>query len=392
MAVRTLLESPTARKLAVLAREHQAELLQEVMQIAAIPAPTGEEGERAEHVASRMRLVGLSDVQVDSVGNAIGFLPGSGEGPRLLVAAHLDTVFPKTVDVRPRLEGDLLHGPGVGDNSASIAVMLWAAKLLQAAEVKLSGTVIFAATVGEEGLGNLRGMRAVFDRFGDQVDYCLPLDGSLGGMVCQSVASRRFKLVVQTGGGHSWGSFGVPSAVHSIARMITGITSIRVPTHPRTTFNVGTISGGTSVNTVASAAEAVIDLRSLDMQELQRLEDKVRAVCQEVGRHDSVQWELQLLGERPGGSIAEDHPLCLLVRAVHSELGLTTRVYASSTDGNIPLSRGIPAATVGVTLGGNGHRLDEYIHTAPLGLGLAQVMLLLYTAQQLPSPGLQAVR
>jgi len=359
-------------------------LVREVIAICQIPAPTFHEEERAAYVAQRMAEVGVRAVSRDATGNVIGRLRGRGTGPNLLLAAHLDTVFPLGTDVTVRDEGEVLRAPGVGDNSASVATMLHAARLLVEADVPLAGDVIFAATCGEEGLGNLEGMRAVVRALEREIDYVIALDGGLGGMVREAVGSRRFRLVVTTAGGHSWGAFGAPSAIHSLGRIIARISELRVPAYPKTTYNVGLISGGTSVNTIAARAEAVLDLRSLDRMELIRLEERVQRIVRSVERETGVKAVLELLGERPTGAIPDEHPLCNLVRAVHRELGLQTRTYPSSTDSNIPLSMGIPAVTVGVTLGANGHRLDEYIYTSPLARGLAQVLLLVLGVQQLP--------
>jgi tripeptide aminopeptidase len=379
------MDTPTARRFLEKAQSVFPELVREVITICEIPAPTFSEERRTQYVQARMISLGLADVTVDAVGNVIGWMRGTGTGPTILLAAHIDTVFPLETDVTVRVDGETLRAPSVGDNSASVAVMLYTAKLLLESDTQLSGDIIFVATVGEEGLGDLRGIRAIMKQFEAKIDYVLALDGSLGSLVRQGVGSRRFRVVVNAEGGHSWGAFGVPSAIHSLGRMITRITEIRVPANPKTTYNVGTISGGTSVNTVAARAEAVIDLRSLDREELRRLEDQVRRIVLEVAQNSGVTAELELLGDRPSGEIAEDHPLCRTVRLVHQQLGVQTRSYPSSTDGNVPLSQGVPAVTVGVTLGGNGHRTDEYIHTTPLVKGLGQVLLLLLTMQQLPA-------
>lgn len=379
------IDTPAARHFVEMAQAILPDLIREVITVCEIPAPTFDEGRRSAYVHQYMLALGLDNVAIDHMGNVIGRLRGSGGGPTILMAAHIDTVFPLDTPVTVKVDGEILRAPSVGDNSACVAVMLYVAKLLLEADTRLSGDLILVATVGEEGLGNLRGMRAAIEAFGNEVDYVIALDGSMGSLVRQGVGSRRFRLSVVAEGGHSWGAFGSPSAIHSIAKMVAQISEIRVPANPKTTFNVGTIRGGTSVNTIAARAEAVIDMRSLDPGELKRLEDRVRRIVADVSRQSGVTGELELIGDRPSGAIADDHPLCQVVRDVHQQLGVQTRSYASSTDGNIPLSLGIPAVTVGVTLGGNGHRVDEYIHTAPLTKGLAQVMLLLSAAQKLPA-------
>lgn len=378
------LDSPTARRFLDRSQSVLPELVREVVTISEIPAPTYDEGRRSVYVAERMREIGLAGVEIDTVGNAIGHIRGSGGGPTILFAAHIDTVFPIETSVTVQVDGDILRGPSVGDNSASVAVMLQMARLFRESGFELQGDLTLVATVGEEGLGNLRGMRAVMERFGPSTDYVVAIDGSIGSLVRQGVGSRRYRILVRGEGGHSWGAFGTPSAIHGLGQMISQISNLRLPANPKTTFNVGTIRGGTSVNTIAAEAEAVIDLRSLDPGELRKLEDRVKRAVEDVARQTGVAVEMELIGDRPTGAIPEDHPLCRAVRQVHHLLGIQTRSYPSSTDSNIPLSMGIPAVTVGVTLGGNGHRLDEYIHTPPLAKGLGQILLLTLSLQQLP--------
>jgi tripeptide aminopeptidase len=375
---------PMAERMLEMARLAQPLVVREILQICPIPAPTFAEEARATYVAQRLREFGLTDVTVDPLWNVVARVRGQGSGPTLLFTAHLDTVFPAETDLRVKAEGEILRAPGVGDNTAAVAVLLHVARLLQQGELVPAGDVILAATVGEEGLGNLRGIRAVLDGPGKDAEYVIPLDGSLGGLVAQGVASRRWRLQVTAEGGHSWGAFGAPSAIHAIGRMVAAISEIRVPSAPKTTFNVGLIRGGTTVNTIAAEAEAVLDLRSLSTEELRRLEERVKRLVSQVATETGTFSKWELLGDRPGGSIPADHPLCQLVRSVHERLAIPTRAYPSSTDGNVPLSRGIPAVTVGVTLGGNGHRLDEYIHTTPLIKGIAQVLLLIHGAATLP--------
>jgi len=381
--VHAQLDSATASRLMESARAVSLDLTQEVIAISEIPAPTFQEENRSNYIHRRMVQIGLSSVKSDQLGNVVGRIIGIPEGPTILLAAHIDTVFPIDTNVTVQIDGDVLRGPGVGDNSASVAVMLFMAKLLIDSGTSFAGTLLFAATVGEEGLGDLRGMRQLVAQYQEQIDYVVALDGSMGSLVRQAVGSRRFRITVSGEGGHSWGAFGTPSAIHTLGQIIAKISAIRVPANPKTTFNVGTISGGTSVNTIAANAEAVLDLRSIDPVELRRLEERVRRIVAEEVRHGGLRVELELIGDRPAGSIPDDHELCRLVREVHQQIGIQTRSYPSSTDANIPLAMGIPAVTVGVTVGGNGHRLDEYIHVSPLSKGLCQMILLLQALQRL---------
>ena len=357
--------------------DEQSETVAEMVRICEIPAPTFSEGLRGEYVCNRMKELGLEDVRTSEIGNVIGRLPGQGGGPLVIVVAHLDTVFPHGTDVQVKRDGNRLLAPGIGDNCSNLAGMLAAARALIGAGIRPEGDLVLAATVGEEGLGNLRGMRALMDEFDDRASAVIALDGNLGALVHQGVGSRRLKVICRTEGGHSWGSFGAPSAIHALCRMIDRVSRLDVPASPRTTYNAGLISGGTSVNTIAPRAECLIDLRSVDGQELARLEGRVRRIIQETGEETAVRREIEVIGDRPAGMIPADHSLVRTVKQVHDFLGLETRIMPSSTDMNIPLSRGIPAITVGVTVGGNGHRVDEYVDVAPLAKGVQQLILLL---------------
>lgn len=351
--------------------------IQEIVGVAEIAAPTFFEGERAQYISRRFREEGLSGITLDEAGNVYGRWPGKGdEKETLLVVAHLDTVFPLGTDVTVREEAGRLHGPGVGDDSAGLAALILLARLLKQHRIATRKTVILAGSVGEEGLGDLKGMKALMDRFRGQVQTVIGVEpGPLGRIVNRGVGSRRFKVTCRTEGGHSWGAFGKPSAIHSLGRMIAGIAGIKVPQDPRTTFNVGLISGGTSVNTIAPAAEMIIDLRSVDQSELLRLEAQVKELVEGIAGRDRVNVSFQLLGDRPAGGIGDEHPLVKTIEAIHGYLGIKSVRQASSTDANVPFSLGIPAVTLGLTQGANGHRTDEYIDTAPLTLGLQQLFL-----------------
>jgi acetylornithine deacetylase/succinyl-diaminopimelate desuccinylase-like protein len=335
---------------------------------------------------------GLEGVYRDRVGNVIGRRRGRQAAPAILLAAHLDTVFPLDTEIRVRRTVDTLHAPGIGDNSSSLGALIWMARILDLAAVKLERDIVFCATVGEEGLGDLRGMKEIMGIFGERSACVIPLDGSLGGLVHEAVGSRRFRLKVTAEGGHSWGAFGAPSAIHSLGRIVAQVSEIPVPRDPKTTFNIGVINGGTSVNTIAASAECLLDLRSVDPEELAKLENRVMAIVGQVAKDTVVHASVELLGDRPAGSIPPNHPLCLIVRAVHQHLGIVTKAYPSSTDANIPLSLGIPSVSLGVAAGANGHRLDEYIFTDPLDKGMQQLVLLLLALQRIPLSGGSAWR
>lgn len=367
-------------------REHEAETIEELVRLAETPAPTFAEARRAHYVYQRLRALGLGDVTRDDIDNVVGVWPGTEPcEPAVLVAAHMDTVFPEETPLTARRDGDRLLGPGVGDNASNLAGMLAVAEALVRNDLHLRRDILFAATVCEEGLGDLRGIRQLMERLGSRVACVIAADGGLGGLVHQGVGSRRLRLTCLAQGGHSWGAFGAPSAIHVLGRIIADISRLSVPRRPRTTFNVGMVSGGTSINTIAPAAEALIDLRSVDAQELRRLEDRVRRIVEQTSAAAGTRYRLEVIGDRPTGSIPDSHPLVQAVRLVHRRLGIETHSVPSSTDANIPLHLGIPAVTVGVTSGGNGHLVEEFICTKPLVQGLQQLALILAVVQDLPA-------
>ena len=233
------------------------------VEIQQIPAPTFQEQKRAEFVRDRFESDGLADVCIDDTGNVFARLPGKGTAKPLIVSAHLDTVFPIETNLRSTRGSDLIHGPGLGDNSLGVAALFGLAWSLRDREIPLRGDVWFVANICEEGLGNLRGMKAIVDRFGDNAQAYLILEGlALGHIYHRAVGVKRYRVTARTSGGHSWSDYGQPSAVHELARLVVELASLSLPAHPRTTMNVGKISGGTSVNVIASEASLDLDLRS----------------------------------------------------------------------------------------------------------------------------------
>jgi acetylornithine deacetylase/succinyl-diaminopimelate desuccinylase-like protein len=307
----------------------------------------------------------------DALGNCWVRLPGArGPGRRLMVAAHLDTVFPAGQDCRVRRTGDRWYGPGLGDNCAGLSLLVTGARLLARAGFPFAGELILAADVSEEGLGDLRGMKALCDRFGEELDAVLVLDGGLGQVVGAGVGSRRYRVSVKGPGGHSWSDFGAPSAVHHLARVAAALTRLQPPAKPRTTFNIGVIRGGTSVNSIAAEAELLLDLRSLDEQELARLDEQAQAAIRAETCPERLAQEVALVGLRPAGDPALTRDWVDLARAVWTALGVPCQVQASSSDANVPLSRGLPATMLGVRRGGAAHSPGEWLdpHSLPTGL------------------------
>jgi acetylornithine deacetylase/succinyl-diaminopimelate desuccinylase-like protein len=368
---------------------HHEDLIQLIIRLCEIASPTFEEGQRAQAVADELRSLGLHDVHLDAVNNVMGVLPAREPGATLLLDAHTDTVFPAGTDVRVRREDGKLKAPGVGDDTANLACGLFLLRLLRDCGLRLPGTLIFSGTVGEEGLGDLCGIKAVMQALNGRADYVLALDGQLGRISNQGVGSHRYKITVKAHGGHSWADFGSPSAIHALGALIAKISKLEVPQNPRTTFNVGMIAGGTSVNTIAEAAEMLLDMRSVSADELARLENRVLALLPRVAREYQAHIEPQLVGDRPAGSKADTAWMVDTIRQVHRALDLGTQVNAASTNANVPLSQGIPAVVIGAYTGKGTHRLDEWIDERSVIMGMKQ-LLLCVLALQGRAGGLQA--
>jgi acetylornithine deacetylase/succinyl-diaminopimelate desuccinylase-like protein len=361
---------------------HHEDLVQLIIRLCEIPSPTFAEGPRAQAVADELRALGLHDVHVDATQNVIGVLPGPEPGPTFLLDAHIDTVFPAGTDVRVRREEGKLKAPGVGDDTTNLACGLFLLRLVRDCGLVIPGTLIFSGTAGEEGLGDLCGIKAVMRDLAGRVDYVLALDGQLGRICNQGVGSHRHKITVKAQGGHSWADFGAPSAIHALGAAIARISKLDVPKNPRTTFNAGIISGGTSVNTIAESAEMLLDLRSVSADELARLENRVLEILPEVEHEYQVQIERLLVGDRPAGSQADTTWIVDTIRQVHATLGLQSQLNAASTNANVPLSQGIPAVVIGTYTGRGTHRLDEWIDERSIILGMKQLVLAVLALQQ----------
>lgn len=357
-------------------------VLETAIAVQQVPAPTFDEAERGAFVLDRLRALGLSDTEVDSLGNVYGRRPGRGKHPALLIAAHLDTVFPRDTDLRLRYEGDQVYGPGLGDNSTGVAGLIHLAQIMQRHDLPNQGDVWFVGNVGEEGLGDLRGIKAAVERLRPQLGHVIALEGcDFGTLHHQAIGVRRYKIEARAPGGHSWGNFGVPSAIHTLVRLAARIAELSVPRSPRTTFNIGVIEGGTSVNTIAEHAYMLLDMRSVSASALADLIASVDRLVAAIGpENPEVQLKVTTVGNRPSGSIPREHPLVQSAVAAYQSVGAIVSFQQSSTDANIPLSQGIPAVCIGLTDGGNAHRHDEFIQPANLGRGLQALLLLALAA------------
>jgi acetylornithine deacetylase/succinyl-diaminopimelate desuccinylase-like protein len=348
--------------------EAVAELAQRICEV---PAPTGLEQERAQLVASLWRERGYTP-EIDAIGNVYVRRGKREQGPVLMLLAHTDTVFPQTTPISAKRQGDILRGPGIGDNSVNVAAMISALDVLDELGKETDADIVAVADVGEEGLGNLLGARAAVERYREQLGAVIAIDGSIGKIIHVAVGSKRWRITVRGPGGHSYGSFGTPSAIHGLGRIIAAIADLQVPREPKTTYNVGIIEGGTSVNTIAGHASALLDLRSTDIASLEQVADQVRAiVAQRAG--SGLQTEIEVLGERPAGARNSADPLVQLAAEALTWVGMEPKYGAGSTDANIPISLNIPALCIGITRTEGAHTLEESLYVSPIGDGLAQL-------------------
>jgi len=352
--------------------------------ICAVPSPGGMERERAEFVAGLLREQGY-EPEIDAIGN-VYTRRGSRGGPVVMVLAHIDTVFPIGTPIAVRREGDLLYGPGIGDNSIRVAAMIEALEILDELGIETPADIVAVADVGEEGLGNLRGARAAVERYRDRLGAVVVLDAALGAITHAAVGSKRWRVTVTGPGGHSYGAFGTPSAIHGLGRIIAAIADVVVPQDPKTTYNVGVIEGGTSVNTIAPRASALVDMRSTDAAALDRLAARVRELV-ELRAGPGLETTIEVVGERPAGARDRSDPLVQLADRAIRWIGLEPSYGASSTDANIPISLGIPAVVVGITRSERTHTVDEFLEIPPIGDGLAQATRLIIEATELVASG-----
>lgn len=348
-------------------------LSQLAIQIQQIPAPTFYEQARAAFVREKFAAEGLTDLSEDSAGNVFARLKGGNAAP-LIVSAHLDTVFPAESDLTLRRDGERLYAPGLGDNALGVAALFGLLWRLRAAHFNPPGDLWLVANSAEEGLGDLKGMRAVCQRFGGQVCAYLVLEGlALGHIYHRAIGVRRYKIRCQTRGGHSWSDYGKPSAIHELAGLVTALAAQKLPQNPRSTLNVGRIGGGTSINTLAAEAWLELDLRSEEPHALEQLIHSVEKHLEKASQPGRVNFEAEIIGERPAGELAATHRLVGLAQACLREQGLEPILTSGSTDANIPLSLGFPALVLGVSSGGGAHTLNEFIETAPLEQGMEQI-------------------
>ncbi len=362
------------------------------VRITEVPAPPFQEAARAAVVKKLLEQCGLK-ARIDDVGNVVGERPGSDTRTVILIAAHLDTVFPADIDVRVRRDGSRLLAPGISDNGAGLAGLVALARALHEGKVRTRNTLVFAANVGEEGEGNLRGIRKLMEAYRGRLRFVIALDGgSIDHIVTRALASRRVEITITGPGGHSWSDFGMPNPIHAMARGVAQFVKVRIPDDPRTTFNVGQIEGGTSVNSIPYRAAIKVDLRSGSEAELERLEKTLRdaiqrAIEEEMGAarqmggsarsiSSRLESKFRVLGVRPAGELPADSPLLAAVQDADRFLGHRSRLDQSSTDANVPLSMGIHAIAIGAGgSGGGAHSLNEWYEPTGRELGLKRLLL-----------------
>lgn len=364
-----LSEHSTVKAMLELIEAQEPAYIDEQFRLTEIPAPPFKEEVRAAYFLEQMKARGLEDAYIDSEGNAIGIRKGTGSGPTFLIAAHLDTVFPEGVDTTVQLRGGRYYAPGIGDDTRGLAALLSVIDAINQSGLETVGDIIFAGNVGEEGRGDLRGIKAIF-RDHPEIDGFVSIDGvRLQRITTGGTGSRRFEFHFKGPGGHSFGAFGMASAIHAMGRAIAKIGDIETPTQPKTTFTVGTVEGGTSVNSIAADAIFALDMRSNDRDELAKLEEKTKAaaleaVAEENGRWDSgdISVDFNLIGDRPVGVTPTESPIVQIAALSFDAVGIPLNdLGISSTDSNVPMSLGIPAITIaGGGNGGGAHSPDEW--------------------------------
>jgi acetylornithine deacetylase/succinyl-diaminopimelate desuccinylase-like protein len=367
-------------------------------EMVAIPAPPFGERARAEWLTGRFAEIGLCRVETDEAGNVFGWLtatklPPESSGPVVVVSAHLDTVFPAETPLKPVVEGDRIMAPGACDNGAGVAGMLAIARALVEAKVELAGALIFIGNVGEEGEGDLRGVRRLYQQsaLAGRIAAHIVLDGAgADSAVTQALGSRRYRVNLTGPGGHSFTDAGTPNPIAALASALAALTEMPLPEEPRTTLNLGTISGGTSVNSIPESAQGTVEFRSTNSEELLRLEVALHRAVEDAVEHCNTRakasggearglldFDIEMIGDRPAAQLPENSPLLEALNAVDRHLGLKTELRLGSTDANIPLSLGVPALSVGAGgEGGGAHTMAEWYSARDRETGLKRVLLL----------------
>ncbi|HEY0111600.1 MAG TPA: M20/M25/M40 family metallo-hydrolase [Allosphingosinicella sp.] len=372
--IRRIVKKAEYKKAAAALRGSHDEWVANTIKLTEIPAPPFKEEARAKAYLEMFRERGLTDVEIDEEGNVLGLRKGSGGEGLVIVSAHLDTVFPEGTDVKVRREGDKLHAPGVGDDSAGLATQLSLIDAMNAGGIRTKSDILFVGTVGEEGLGDLRGVRHLFNKgkYKGRAKAFFSLDGSgTDSIVTGGAGSKRYRVTFKGPGGHSYGAFGLVNPAAALATMIAELYRLQVPATPKTTYNVGVLTGGTSVNTIPESVSAEIDMRSESAQELASLETRFLAILPKAAeaenkarstREGPITVEAKTVGDRPAGQTPESADIVRFAAAAYRSEGVTLTYHSASTDSNLPISLGIPSVTMSrVASGGRAHAPDEWI-------------------------------
>jgi len=362
--------------------------------VSQIAAPTGDERERGEWVATRLRSLGLRDARIDRAGNVVAMRPGLEDLAPVLVCAHLDTVFAREVQLTFRRNGDRVMGPGIGDNGRGLAAMLAIAEEVDGRLVRTRRPIVFAATTGEEGAGDLRGAKYLFSALDEQPAAAIALDGAGDErIVHKALGSRRYHIAYRGPGGHSWAAFGVPNAVHAAASAAAMLASLPLPRSPRTTLSVSRIGGGTSINSIPEEGWLEVDLRSTSASVLDRFDREIRVIVRAAAQQENARratatpplsHDVMVIGDRPSGELSADHPLVVSAMEATQLIDREPELAAASTDANVPIAMGIPAIAIGAGgRGGDAHTPGEWYDNIEGPLGIARAMTILATAAEL---------
>ena len=387
-----LMDRPDIRAAFAAVERNESKMVDLEARVCEIPAPPFHEEARGKEFERLFREAGLKDVRIDKAGNVIGVRPGKAAHPNLVLAAHLDTVFPEGTDVHVTRSGTVLKGPGIGDDCRGLAVIMGVIHALEEAHVQTLGTITFVADVGEEGLGDLRGMKQLFhETLKGQIDDFISVDGTGLGVTNAGVGSNRYKVTFKGPGGHSYGAFGMANPIQAMGRAIAKIDAFDVPSQPRTTFNVGRVGGGTSVNAIPFEAWMEVDMRSSAPAALKALDAKFHAAIQQAVDEENRRWNnrgavsasADLVGVRPAGQTPADSPIVRTALAVSRAMGIPERLGEGSTDANVPMNLGIPAITIsGGGAGAGAHSLNETFDTKDSAKGTERALLLAVSVVQ----------
>jgi acetylornithine deacetylase/succinyl-diaminopimelate desuccinylase-like protein len=381
----SLLRTTAVRAAVEAAKAREPETIEDQIRLCEVEAPPFQEAKRGQLFAQMLREAGARNVRIDPEGNVIGERPGQQARPTVVLSAHLDTVFPKGTPVKVRRDGPILRGPGIGDDCRGLADVLAVARVLEKSNVSTPGTITFVATVGEEGLGDLRGVKRLFNEtMKDRIDRFVSIDGDGVGMTYVGIGSIRYRVTFKGPGGHSFGSFGTVNPVHALGRAIARTADIQVPSSPRTTFNVGRVGGGTAVNAIPAEAWMEVDLRSADSSALRALEQRFRQAVEEAAAQENARWgsqqltvTLDVVGVRPAGHMSPGSSIVQAAISVQRALDLPVSFAEGSTDSNFPLSLNLPAITIDTGGTSSGvHTVGEAFNTTDAWKGTQRALLL----------------